>query len=270
MKRVKIVFSVLVFITIIPMSLLAQPYSNSPSPHVIIPEVIWAEASGGGTWITSIQVIIRDAGDTDIYANFHTATETRGPFTLWQWVDQFELRKHNNILSYIQALDGTGYSYFNKVGALSIFTNNMERRIYASARTYNGGFSKTIPGLNWGEPANTCSAARELVVPNLQQTNAYRCAVAVYNEWPEFLEINFALVDEDANIIGSDWVEIIDGYRYLAFNPFVKAGVTGTNYTNCVLYMIGWNGNGRVMAIGATVFNGTNDPACHIAYQYDY
>jgi hypothetical protein len=270
MKGFKGIILAFFIFAIAPLSLLAQPYSNSPTPHVIIPEVIWAEASGGGTWITSVQIIVRDAGDTDIWVNFHTSTETRGPFLLWQWVNQFESRKISNILSYIQTVDGTGYSYYGKVGALSIFTNNMERRIYASARTYNGGYSKTIPGLNRSEPANTCSMIRELVVPNLQQNEAYRTAVALYNEWADPLMIEFGLVDENANTIGSTWTETINGYRYMAFNPFVKAGAPAGAYTNCWLIAVGLTGNGAVMAIGATVFNGTNDPACHIAYQFDY
>jgi hypothetical protein len=108
------------------------------------------------------------------------------------------------------------------------------------------------------------------VIQNLQQNSTYRSAVSVYNETPDSLQVNFFLVDGDGNGLGFDWTETIEGYRFRAFNPFVMAGLEGSTYNNCVLYMIGWNGTGKVMAIGATAHNISNDPASHIAYHYDY
>lgn len=267
MKGIKLIILVFVFFALAPMSLVAQPFGNSPSDRVAIPEVIWAASTGGGTWMSNVQVLIRDSGGTDVHFSFEYDSGIRGPFTIWTAVPQFNCKKLYNVLQYIQTYFDSGFDYFNKVGALSISTDN-NRKIYASARTYNGAHSKTIQGLNREEAANTASLDRELVIQNLTHNSTYRSTVALWNETGYSVTVEFLLKNTFNNTIGTSWTETISSRRYMAFNPFTKAGVSGAYYDNCWLWINPTSGLGTVMVIGATAHNTSNDPSSHSAVQY--
>jgi hypothetical protein len=249
-------------------SLIAQPYRNSPSDKVTIPEVVWAPATGGGTWVSDVQITVRNSGGTDVSVYFEYDGGLRGPFFIWTNATMYHSLKINNILWYLQTFYDPTFDYYGRVGALAFYTQDTAHRIYATARVYNGIYSKTIQGLNRYEPANTANINREMVVQNLTQNSAYRTAIALWEETGSSLTISFILIDADNNTIGTSWTETISGLRYMAFNPFAKAGVGGGTYDNCWLYINPTGGSGSVMVIGATSHNTSNDPAYHIAVQY--
>jgi hypothetical protein len=131
-------------------------------------------------------------------------------------------------------------------------------------------YSKTLQGLNRFEDTNTAEVGREMVVQNLTQNSSYRTAIALWNETGTPLTIEFTLLDSTNGIIGSRWTETISGLRYMAFNPFAKAGAGGGTYDNCWLWIDPQSGSGSVMVIGATSHNTSNDPAYHIAVQFQH
>ena len=55
---------------------------NSPAQHKVLPEVIWAAATGGGTWMSEVQVT-DISGGSQVSVYYSTAAGRRGPFILW-------------------------------------------------------------------------------------------------------------------------------------------------------------------------------------------
>ena len=61
MKRMTILLVLSLVLLVLPFSMFA--YDTSPSTLRIIPEGIWAAASGGGTWTTEVQIYARNTTD---------------------------------------------------------------------------------------------------------------------------------------------------------------------------------------------------------------
>lgn len=270
MKGFKVIILAIVIFALAPISLLAQPYSNGPSDKVVIPEVIWAASTGGGTWTSNVQVTIRNYGGTNITVYFEYDAGIRGPFTIWTGLDIFESRKLYNVLQYLQNYQDTGFNYNNRVGAFVIYTQDTSHKVFATSRTLNGAYSKTVQGLNRNEAANTCNTTRELMIQNLIDNSDYRSTIAVWNETASPLVAQFIIRNWLGNLIGSPWTETINGLQYKSFDPFSKAGATGHYYNNCFLIIYGISGTGAIMAMGATANNNSNDPAYQVAVQLDY
>ena len=55
---------------------------NSPAQQKILPEVIWAAATGGGTWMSEVQVT-DISGGSQVSVYYNTSAGRRGPFVLW-------------------------------------------------------------------------------------------------------------------------------------------------------------------------------------------
>ena len=55
---------------------------NSPAQQKILPEVIWAAATGGGTWMSEVQVT-DISGGSQVSVYYNTSAGRRGPFLLW-------------------------------------------------------------------------------------------------------------------------------------------------------------------------------------------
>jgi hypothetical protein len=103
------------------------------------------------------------------------------------------------------------------------------------------------------------------MVQNMVSNDTFRSAFGVFNATAESAEVRFAIFDEQGNQIGSSFIKTFSGYRYMAFNPFVEAGVPYPSYqfdaTWIKVEVI--SGNGQIMAFGSTSNNYTNDPAVH-------
>jgi hypothetical protein len=83
MKIFRGIFYFLTFILIGTLSLEAQTYDNSASNTQTVPEVIWANATGGETWQTEIQVCNRLGPMNEIYVTFdYYGGGFRGPFLI--------------------------------------------------------------------------------------------------------------------------------------------------------------------------------------------
>ena len=84
------------------------------------------------------------------------------------------------------------------------------------------------------------------------------------------MTVEFRLVAENGNTIGSTFSRTLVGYDFQSFSPFNQAGVPYPSYSydNVVLWITPTAGSGKVMLFGASTNNISNDPAAHIGVQY--
>jgi hypothetical protein len=242
-------------------------YFNSPANRQIMPEVIWASATGGGTWASEVQVV-DISGGSRVSVYYNTSGGRRGPFVLWDNSSGTggSSMKYNNLLQTIDGLDAGAFTYSGTVGAVEFVTQDGSHLLHVAARTVNGDYSKTFPGLN-DVAANTADTSRQMVLPNMTANGTYRSSIGCFNPSADGVTMEFRLVDGSGALVGSAFSKTLGGYGYTAFSPFTDAGVGSGSYDNVKIYIRPTSGSGRVMPVGASANNVTNDPAAHIAVQ---
>jgi len=253
----------LIVILAAPFSLAA--YDNSPAQEQILPEVIWAVAAGGGIWTTDIQITDFTGGSVVRAFFYYGGGNYRGPLTIWTSPGQSASIKIQNILGKMEDLDWQ-FFYSGKVGSLRLLTQDSTHKIHVTARTKNGNYSKTFPGLN-NVDSNTASTTRRMVITDLAQNSIYRSTVGVFNPTSSSVTVQFQLISSAGTLIGY-FTKTMDAYDFQAFYPFAEAGVGSGTYDNVWLYVPPIYGTGKVFCFGATANNYTNDPAAHIAVQF--
>jgi hypothetical protein len=242
-------------------------YYSSPSDYQVIPEVLWAPASGGGTWMTEVQITdVTGGSEVSVYYNT-AAGDRRGPIALWTGPGPDTSVKTGNLLNTLDLLD-PGYSFYGTVGAVEFMTQDSGHKIHIIAKTKNGNYSKTFPGLNHNND-NTADGSRIMMIQNLASNDAYRTAYGGFNPTDESITVEYELLDGDGNTIGTTFTETFTGHQYQAVNLFSEAGVPYPSYSyeNIWLKITPVSGSGELMSYGATADNTTSDPAVHIAAQ---
>jgi hypothetical protein len=192
----------------------------------------------------------------------------RGPFSLWEG-PSYNSIKYSNILATIAALDPE-YDYYGKVGAMEFLTPHSSKVIAVTTRTHNGNYSKTLQGLNYVE-ANMVNTVRQMMIQNLTSNGTYRTVIGCFNVTGDPLTVEFSLVDADGKVIGSSFTRTIGAKEFQSFNPFARAGVAYPVYLydSIWIYIHPISGTGEIMCFGATSNNISNDPAAHVAVQYE-
>ena len=251
-------------------AVLSVDVSTSGANSMILPEAIWALATGGGTWVTEVQVTDVTGGSiVSVYFDYGGGN-WRGPFALWTSPGPNNSVKFSNILSTIDALDLETFTYFGRSGAIEFWTQDASHSIQVSARTMNGNYSKTFPGL-LDVAANSASTSRPMMIQNLTSNAVYRSTVGCFNPSGSSVTVEFRLLDANGGQLGSSFSKIFVGYDFQGFYPFAEAGVPyespGASYDNVFLLINPTSGEGRVMCFGATANNSSNDPAAHLAFQ---
>jgi hypothetical protein len=237
---------------------------NSPNFYLILPEVIWAEAYGSGTWQTEVQITDM-AGGSEVSVYFSPYGDSRrGPFVLWTGPTADRSVKYHNILETLGSID-TGYDYFNKVGSIEFLTQGMESKIQIAARMFNGNYSKTFQALNV-EEVNTASISRQMIIQNLPYNNYYRSAVGLFNTSGNTITVDLTLKGWNGNQLGSPFSKTLSAYEFISFNPFAAAGVPVTQGDNYI-FVNPTSGVGKILCFGASSNYTTNDPAYHAAFQ---
>ncbi|MDH4271761.1 MAG: choice-of-anchor D domain-containing protein, partial [Candidatus Aminicenantes bacterium] len=247
----------------------AQEFGNSPSRYQVIPECIWAVASGGGTWVSEVQITDITGGSVvSVYFDYGGGNR-RGPFTLWTGPAANYNVKYSNILSSIDAIDAGAFTYYGRVGAVEFSTQDTAHKIQVTARTLNGNYSKTFPGLNLTD-ANTANTSRRMMIQNFVNNATYRSTCGFFNPTADSVTIEIRLVAENGNTIGSAFSRTLVGHDFQSFSPFNQAGVPYPSYSydNVVLWVTPTSGSGKVLVFGASANNTSNDPAAHIGAQY--
>lgn len=264
MKQLKKGFFVLLFLGL---RLTLFAYDNSPASYVIVPECIWAKATGGGTWSTQIQVFDRSGG-SQIFCFFdYGGGNYRGPFIIWTSPGVNCLYQTANILQTLDYWDGDVFDYFGRVGAVAFFTQDANHLIQVQARTnHSSGFGKTFNGLTDVE-SNTAAVGRPMLIQGVEQSSSYRFFLGCYNPSGTSVTVEFNIFGPNNNLLGS-FIKTFVAFDFQAFNPFAQAGLTGS-YTNCFILINPTAGAGRIMVFGASANNLTNDPASHVAVHYN-
>ena len=247
----------------------ASGYDNGPSNYKILPEVIWAPATGGGTWVSDVQVV-DVSGGSQVSVYYNTASGRRGPFLLWNNSGGSALSsvKYANLLQTIDGLDSGAFTYNGTVGAVEFATQDSGHLIHVAVRELNGNYAKTFPGLNLVN-AETAGTGRLMIIPNLANNATYRTTCGFYNPTADAVTMELKLLGASGVQTGGTITRTLAGYEFTAFNPFTEAGLPypGSSYDNVTLKVKPTTGSGSVMCFGATANNTSNDPAAHIAVQ---
>ena len=242
-------------------------YDNGPNWFQVLPEVIWAAATGGGTWISEVQIVDVSGGSQVEFYFDYGGGNSRGPFVLWTGGGAGSKVKYANILQKLGTID-TGFSYYGRVGTLCLYTLNSTDSIQVTARTLNGNYSKTFPGLNRVD-AEMADISRAMLIQNFTNNAGYRSTCGFFNPRTDAVTVEFTLLDGSGAQIGNQFSKTLAGYDFQAFNPFIQAGVSypGNSYDNVILRIRPTSGTGQVMCFGASADNTSNDPASHLAVQ---
>jgi M6 family metalloprotease-like protein len=241
--------------------------TDTPADLIILPEVIWAAATGGGTWTSEVQVT-DITGGSQAWACFNMNGGTwRGPFLLWTGGAAGSSSKFTNILSELQTLD-PAFSYYGQVGALEIWTQTGSYDVRAAARTLNGNYSKTFPGLAY-EPQNSAATSRPMLIQNMMSNASYRSSAGFFNPTGDAVTADFQLLDSAGGLVGSTFSRSFAAYDFQSFNPFAQAGVPYPTYIydNVCLRIAPTTGTGILFGYGAAAHNTSNDPAAQLAVQ---
>jgi hypothetical protein len=245
-------------------------YSNSPSDYQVLPEVIWAPASGGGTWMTQVQISdVVGGSQVSVYFAPYGAAR-RGPFLLWDNSAGAagSSTDHDNLLDSLQTLD-PGFTYFGTIGTIEFVSQDSIHVIQATGRTFNGNYTKTFQAVQ-NNDTSTADTTRQMMIQNLESNATYRSAVGCFNPTANSVTVEFALISGSGSQIGSTITHTISGKQFISFNPFVSAGIPYPTYSydNVWIKITPVSGTGKVICFGATSNNTTNDPAAHTAIQY--
>lgn len=251
----------------------AAHVSHGANPQLVIPEIIWAPATGGGTWVSEVQVIDY-SGESQVSVYYNTASGRRGPFLLWDNSNGAPLssRKFDNLLETIDELDSGAFTYYGTVGAVEFSAQGTSQdfwnTILLTARTLNGNYSKMFPGLR-PSVGDLADLSQSMLILDCTNNATYRSTCGFYNPTVDEVTVEFTLLDGSGAQIGSQFNRTLAGHDFQSFNPFNQAGVPypGSSYDNVKLRMRPTSGAGKVMCFGATVDNRSNDPASHLAVQ---
>jgi len=229
---------------------------------IILPEVLWAEAWGHGTWVTEVQFTTLAANENVYIRYFSKGGAQRGPFLLYKSAVAQESRKFTNIVSTLQGIDPS-FNYYGIVGTI-VVQKGVLADILVSARIRCGNFSK----VNWGIKNNTANRAvvgSPILVQNMESTADYRSAVVCFNPTAYAANVEFRILDAAGNLIGSAFTRTLAAYGFVNFWIFPQAGVPfpGSPHENAVLLISVTSGSGAVVGYGCTSNNITNDPAAH-------
>ena len=238
----------------------------------VLPEAIWAAASGGGTWVTECQITAIGSGTTTVNVYFYYGDGLyRGPFQLTT-LSQYNTYRTTNLLNSIDAVDTGVFTYYGRVGAVWFWTSNTAQKIHVTAKELNGNYGKSIPALYPGV-GTTAAVGRPMMIPLLYNGTVNRTTCGFYNT------SSSDSITATFYVIGSTWYsygsfsKTFPANDFKAFDPFVEAGISSSVYVNNWLYVYVTAGPDSttergLMCFGAIANNTTNDPTAVLAYPF--
>jgi hypothetical protein len=244
-----------------------QPNGFSAGNPVIIPEAIWAPARGGGEWGTELVLLLSSSSSSDvtIQAEFYSGTEM---YSVVLFSGTFEMTlKYNNILETMQNLDPSN-TYYRKVGALILTSQNPDDEIIAEAKVYNGGYGKSLMGMVCNDE-NSIHLDEMMIMPNISQSSQQRSSIGIWNGTAGGYQMKaaFIIFDQYGNELGGFSKSFL-AWEYWACNPFLEAGLGYNNYENCILMIVPISTaqpspDQGLYVMGSSSVNSTNDSFAH-------
>jgi hypothetical protein len=241
----------------------------APSQWVVIPEAIWAAASGGGTWVTNLQIIASVSGtNVSIEFFYQNGGDFRTVF-LFTSVATRETVRYNNILQHMGTID-TAFSYYGRVGTLLISGQDASHPLWAQALTANGNYGKTYPSFVWKATANTADVGRQMIIMGIMKDTTFRTGTGFWNSTSGTMDVTFYVMAWQNSAYGS-FTKTFNAYGFLSFNPFTEAGLGASTITNSWLWI--WptakTGSGEgLFCFGSLANNITNDTYALIAQPF--
>ncbi|MCX6576993.1 MAG: hypothetical protein NTV82_11460 [Candidatus Aminicenantes bacterium] len=258
------------FLALLALPSLSLAYDNSPSNQIVIPECIWAAATGGGTWISEVQIIDRTGGSV-VSCYFDYGTSWEWVANIWTGPGGGHSIKISNMLSYLAGLDPS-FAWYGKVGALELYTQDASHKISVAVKEYNGNYAKTMPGLVEFADSNSAyfTTWRGMIVPNLDNNYLSRATCGFFNPTGSSITVTIYIVNANYGATAS-FSRTFAGYAFQAFNPYTVAGIPYPTYSFTNQYLLIWPtaGAGKLICFGASANNYTNDPGNHMAVQWD-
>ena len=243
-------------------------HDNGPSSLQILPEAIWAAATGGGTWMSETQIVDVSGGSVvSVYFDYGGGSR-RGPFVLWTGSVAGSKVKYANILQQIGTID-SGFTYYGRVGTVEFQTQDGSHYIQVTARTLNGNYSKTFPGLNLVD-AETADTSRMMLIQNYANNSTYRSTCGFFNPTADARDGGVHAAERQRRYRSAPSSARRSSATIIqAFLPFNEAGVPypANSYDNVILRVRPTSGTGQVICFGASANNASNDPAAHLAVQ---
>lgn len=246
--------------------------TSKPDSKIILPEVIWAKASYGGTWVTEVQIWAAESY-VKVGAYFHYGTDVRDIDDLIT-IPEDKSVLIPNILEYLQQRDPFPFNYYGKVGTLWLYVSQpQDGKILASARTVNGNCGKTFPGLNWIED-NCVVKGKTKYILDLRFDGTYRTFIGCFNALAGGYQLTaeFILIDSNGYALGSPFTKTFAPWEFKSFNPFVEAGLAtpSPSYKNIRLMItVTYTASPApvqttgLMVFGSSSNNISNDTAAH-------
>jgi hypothetical protein len=152
-------------------------FHNAPSYYQVSPSV--SERRGGGTWLSGFRSRTSRGLNVSVYFDYGGGAR-RGPFTIWTSDGANHNIRFVNILATIDSADAAAFTYYGRVGAVEFSTQDEAHKIQVAARTLNGNYSKTLPGLNLTD-SNTANTARRMMLQNFVNNATYRSNCGLFN-----------------------------------------------------------------------------------------
>jgi uncharacterized repeat protein (TIGR03803 family) len=235
---------------------------NSPAQRLILPEVNWASSSGGGDWISEVQIVDVTGGSV-VQVYYNGGANRRGPFTLWSNGSGAagSSASWSNMLQTIDGLDAGVFTYYGTGGSLELITQDGSHKIQAAIRSYNGNYSRTFPALADVE-TNTAALGRTMVVPNMSMDTNFRPSLVLFNPSADSVTADVQIINSNGSQVGSTVVKTVAGYEMTGV-----AGLRDNTYSNADFRVTVTGGSGRLIVSGQSANNTSNDPAAHVAVQ---
>ena len=198
---------------------------TSPAKNLVLPEVIWAPATGGGTWVSRLQVTALEMG-TNVYAAFFWGTGNQaGYYKIFTSSEPNESVTFPNILDTIGSLYGT--SLYGQVGALFLTTGNDDtHHIIADVETMNGNYGKSFPGLQ-STDNTSINLLRSGMIEDISNTSTWRTGIGCWNQLAFTVSVTFYVISNTWTYVGTPFSYTLAPWQFVAFNPFTQAGLSG-------------------------------------------
>ena len=205
--------------------------------RIICPEVIWAAASGGGTWVSEIQITDRTGGSI-VGGYYYHAGGTVTFTNLVTGLTYGQAVSFSNILSTIASM--TGATTYGTVGTLWLYTQDDSHTIMVDVETTNGNYGKSVPGVRWSDD-NSINIGRAGIIQNMTNTSTWRTGVGCFNGasggWTMVVRF-YVLHPTSWAYYGSYFEKTVGAWDFISFNPFVEAGIGAYSLDGCRLYAV--------------------------------
>jgi len=244
---------------------------TSPARVLILPEVIWAPATGGGDWVSRLQLTTLELGTVVQASFFYGGTQT-GYYTIFtSTVGANESATFTNILNTLGSLSHIGL--YGQVGTVVLATQDDDHPIIADVETMNGNYGKSFPGLQYTDN-NSVNVTRPGMIQDISNSATWRTGVGCWNGSDTSITMRFWVVTSAWSYVGNTFDITLNGWQFIAFNPFSLAGLGSSSLDGYRLYMQVQSTTGTspfpkgFFIYGSKANNTTNDSCALFCKQY--